>query len=553
MIECPLIKISPQVSCIGLLGFLFLAGYLESKSSKNLQTTLFSLSPTEAKVEDDIALQSVVHIPDVKTSKAPSGTQNVHQESILEKASKDEREAEALVAPKKVNANPQKPPLHPTPSQSLYSGVHSSGDPLGSHTGHLGNADGLHALKIGPLHLGASDLAALKSEQEHIADTQIYGLRAELRSLTENRREILNSLTLQRQSSAVKAAHDEAIADRVRLHRAVGTAATRNLRLAMRAASLARKRAIEAKAIVRNELAIEQVERQRAARLEAQRQAAIATASAAEAAAVSRARAQRADRTRRYHTAMRAYTAQLQRYVATDMDLLGRLRDAEDSAAVGPHIEGSGLWRQPAGPTDLPDVDPALFMGDAPLRDADSLASYKAVHGATQLSQTPTGSSVSRALHQERRELRRLDRLQRDAADGTSANRRRKMSRRRREWLPNPIKLSIDVADSSSSAAASPYTSIEQRDSTALPDGTRISAARRPVALVRIPLGAREVRPAARLFIRIASLFLPRSHLKPPLTAGAQDASARAPHRSPTAPRATVEDRSTEAAAVRAG
>jgi hypothetical protein len=480
-----LIQIPAQAVSVALLGIAVVTVYLVSNQFDHTRAVnLFALSPTEAKIADDVALRSVAHIP--AASKVPRSKNSEDDNSILDRATQDEVEAEALVQPKISQHNRKKVQR----SQSLYSGSHVSGDPIGVHTGHLANADGLRALKMGPLHMGASDLAALKAEQEQIADTQINGLKAELRSLTENRQQILNSLALQRQSSAVKAAHDEAIADRVRLHRAVGTATTRNLRLAMRAEALARKRAIEARAVARNEVAIAQVERQRAARLEAQQQAAIAAASAAEAAAHERARARRSHRARRYHTAMRAYTSQLQKYVATDMDLLGQLRSAEDSAAVEPHIADSGLWRQPAGPADLPDVDPALFMNNAPLRDEDGLAAFKAVRGATQLSQTsgPAGGGpLGRVLSQE---LRGLDRLQLAAAKSSAAALPARAARRRPGGgLAEPMKLAMGAEAAAADAAAS-----EGPAAAAAADGVRISAAQRPVALVRIPLGAHEVR-----------------------------------------------------------
>ena len=81
---------------------------------------------------------------------------------------------------------------------------------------------------------------------------------------------------------------------------------------------------------------------------------------------------------------LHANSEHIQKYVAEDMLLLDRLKNAEERAAPGPHVQGP--WEQyPVG--SLPDIDPAQFMGDAPFRNATSLPEFHVVSGATQLSE----------------------------------------------------------------------------------------------------------------------------------------------------------------------
>jgi len=123
---------------------------------------------------------------------------------------------------------------------------------------------------------------------------------------------------------------------------------------------------------------------QRVSTLQGQNQMALAAAANSESQLRAAEATKRAGTDRRYHQAMSGYTSSLQGSVADDMLTLNRLKVAEEAAAPGPHVISS-VWEQPPTGSTLPDVDPDLFMNDAPLRDIDSLTDpeYKQKPGST--------------------------------------------------------------------------------------------------------------------------------------------------------------------------
>ena len=315
--------------------------------------------------------------------------------------------------------------------------------------------------------------------------------------------------------------------DDLRLHNIANTHDGWGIRRVLNSAREAAKRAQEANVIANNEMAIADAEARRVARLRAQQSAAQDTAARVEAHIRGAATARRAAKASAFGSAMRSYTGQLQGYVAQDMDTLGRLKHAEDSASFGPHI-ASGLFRQPPTPSNLPDVDPSTFMGNAPFRDEGSLADYKAKQpGAmTQLSQEGSigdveQGSIDRAMSQERRQLARLTRMVSGAAGGGGENARRELSGVGGSSVLAPTQALTEQTDSSftqdssslaagsaaptSALAGQSFTSFPAgeklptggvEDVSALDDGALIRDAKPAVGLVRIPLGAHEVLPA---------------------------------------------------------
>jgi len=232
------------------------------------------------------------------------------------------------------------------------------------------------------LHDAQGDLSA-------VTQTQLNGLNSELQTLASTKQSIVQSLQLQRQSTAAKMASDSMYANHVRLNRAMSTSSSRQLRSAMRAAQMAEQRAREASVIQANQDAIARLQMQRVASLQSQNQQALAAAANAESQLRAAEAYKRSNVDRRYHSAMAGYTSSLQGSVADDMLTLDRLKVAEEAAAPGPHVISS-VWEQPPTGSTLPDVDPNLFMNDAPLRDIDSLtdAEYKQKGGTTELAQT---------------------------------------------------------------------------------------------------------------------------------------------------------------------
>ena len=171
-----------------------------------------------------------------------------------------------------------------------------------------------------------------------------------------------------------------------------------------------------------------------------------------------------------------ASAIQVQKYVAEDMNALGQLKSAEDKASVRPQLDTS-VWQQPPTPADLPEVDPALFMGNAPLRDADSLANFKETKGTTQLHEMDgsAGDSIGRAARRAHRELARLDQLR---------------SRRQRKHAAASVSPSEPIKLDTSA--------VRELDGAALADGEHIRHMKQPVGVVRVPLGGNQV-PAALL------------------------------------------------------
>ena len=353
-------------------------------------TALYSLDPDELQVNNDAILQSLAATPAkaarVYGQAATTALASADDDSRkIAKAQADEDEANELASDDQAQL------------QALYSGTFNTGDSLGTHTGSLGNYDTLQALQNLPQTMG-SDMHDKHGDLSAVTQTQLNGLNSELQSLASAKQNIVNSLTVQRQATAAKMASDSMYANHVRLNRATATTSSRQLRAAMRAAQMAEQRAREASVIQANQDAIARMQMQRIATLQGQNQQALAAAANAESQLRAAEAYKQAGVTRRYHQAMAGYTSSLQGSVADDMLTLNRLKVAEEAAAPGPHVISS-VWSQPPTGSTLPDVDPSLFMNDAPLRDIDSLtdAEYKQAKGTTELAQTGTANTLPRA------------------------------------------------------------------------------------------------------------------------------------------------------------
>lgn len=352
-----------------------------SMSEPAPRAALFALDPDELAVNNDAILQSLAVTPG-KAAKAWGKVATTALASadadnkMLVKAQADQDEASELAGDDQAQL------------QALYAGTFNTGDSLGLHTASQGNYDTLQALQNLPKTAG-SDLNDDQGDLSAVTQTQLNGLNSELQSLASTKQSIVNSLKLQRQSTAAKMASDSMYADHIRLNRATATTSSRQLRAAMRAAQMAEQRAREASVIQANQDAIARVQMQRVANLQAHNQQALAAAANAESQLRAAEAYKRANVDNRYHTAMAGYTSSLQGSVADDMLTLNRLKVAEEAAAPGPHVISS-VWEQPPTGSTLPDVDPNLFMNDAPLRDIDSLtdAEYKQKGGTTELAQT---------------------------------------------------------------------------------------------------------------------------------------------------------------------
>jgi hypothetical protein len=363
------------LAVLALVSVAVLSGHLGTAVAP--RASLFALDPDELAVNNDAILQSLATTPskaakswgDVATMDLKSASSD---SQMLKQAQADEDEANELAGDDQAQL------------QALYSGTFSTGDSLGLHTGSLGNYDTLQALQGLPKMVGASmnddhgDLSA-------VTQTQLNGLTSELQSLSSSKQSIVNSLALQRQSTAAKMASDAMYADHVRLNRATATTTSRQMRAAMRAAQMAEQRAREASVIQANQDAIAKLQMQRVAALQGQSQMALAAAADAESQMRAAEAAKRAGTDRRYQSAMAGYTSSLQGSVADDMLTLNHLKVAEEAAAPGPHVISS-VWSKPPMGSTLPDVDPNGnngvvdaagdpwgFMNDAPLRDPDSL------------------------------------------------------------------------------------------------------------------------------------------------------------------------------------
>jgi len=343
-------------------------------------TALYALDPDELQVNNDAILQSLAATP-AKAAKvwgaaATTALASADDDSKkIAQAQADEDEANELAGDDQAQL------------QALYSGTFNTGDSLGMHTGSLGNYDTLQALQSLPQTVG-SDMHDQHGDLSAVTQTQLNGLNSELQSLASAKQNIVNSLTVQRQATAAKMASDSMYANHVRLNRATATTSSRQLRASMRAAQMAEQRAREASVIQANQDAIARMQMQRVATLQAQNQQALAAAANSESQLRAAEAYKQAGITRRYHQAMAGYTSNLQGSVADDMLTLNRLKVAEEAAAPGPHVISS-VWSQPPTGSTLPDVDPSLFMNDAPLRDIDSLtdAEYKQTKGTVELAQ----------------------------------------------------------------------------------------------------------------------------------------------------------------------
>jgi len=364
------------------------------------RNVLFALDPDELAVNNDAILQSLAVTPG-KAAKAWGKVASMALSSadtdgkMLKKAQADEDEANELAGDDQAQL------------QALYSGTFNTGDSLGVHTGSLGNYDTLQALQNLPKTAG-SDLSNDYGDLSAVTQTQLNGLNSELQSLASTKQSIVNSLKLQRQSTAAKMASDSMYANHIRLNRATATTSSRQLRAAMRAAQMAEQRAREASVIQANQDAIARLQMQRVASLQAHNQQALAAAANAESQLRAAEAYKRAMVDNRYHSAMAGYTSSLQGSVADDMLTLNRLKVAEEAAAPGPHVISS-VWEQPPTGSTLPDVDPNLFMNDAPLRDIDSLtdAEYTQKGGTTELAQAGAAKTQQLASMPQAKQLKR--------------------------------------------------------------------------------------------------------------------------------------------------
>jgi len=345
-------------------------------TSPQPRTALFSLDPDELAVNNDAILQSLAITPGksarVWGNRVTSALASADADSrMITKAQADESEANELASDDQAQL------------QALYSGTFNTGDSLGLHTNSLGNYDTMQALQSLPQTVG-SEMNDDHGDLSAVTQTQLNGLNSELQSLATSKQSIVDSLTVQRQATAAKMASDAMYADHVRLNRATATSSSRQMRSAMRAAQIAEQRAREASVIQANQDAIARLQMQRVATLQGQNQMALAAAANSESQLRAAEATKRAGTDRRYHQAMSGYTSSLQGSVADDMLTLNRLKVAEEAAAPGPHVISS-VWEQPPTGSNLPDVDPDLFMNDAPLRDIDSLTDpeYKQKPGST--------------------------------------------------------------------------------------------------------------------------------------------------------------------------
>ena len=369
-----------SLAMLALAAVVFLTSSIPSPNET--RSALFALDPDELAVNNDAILQSLAVTPGKMAkawgNKATAALASASaDDNMILKAKEDEDEANELAGDDQAQL------------QALYSGTFNTGDSLGLHTNSLGNYDTMQALQNLPQTMGSAmnddhgDLSA-------VTQTQLNGLTSELQSLSSTKQSIVNSLTVQRQATAAKMASDAMYADHVRLNRATATTSSRQMRAAMRAAQMAEQRAREASVIQANQDAIARLQMQRVATLQGQNQMALAAAANAESQLRAAEAYKRSNIDRRYHQAMSGYTSSLQGSVADDMLTLNRLKVAEEAAAPGPHVISS-VWEKPPVGSTLPDVDPNLFMNDAPLRDIDSLTSaeYKQSPGSTtELAQT---------------------------------------------------------------------------------------------------------------------------------------------------------------------
>jgi hypothetical protein len=466
-----------QFVLVGLLG-VFVVAVTASISIQSTQLELFSYDSSNTEWDSAAVLQNLLNAPKMEANDFAHKVRMYDKaadkySAVMAQAEKDESDAEQIATRDK---------------QELTT--------LRSLSKTQDDASGDADINFNP---------ASSSDSESDADLKdkLSGLDSKLQSL---------SLASALHPRALSAFSNTRYTDDLRFHSAVNQQDGWGIRQDLNAARVAAKRADEANVIANNEMAIADAQARRVARLQARQAAARNVAAAVEAHMRGAADSRRAAKAGAYDSAMRGFTGKLQGYVAQDMDTLGRLKHVEDSAAFGPHV-ASGLFRQAPTPAGLPDVDPATFMGNAPFRDADSLADYKAAPGSTtELSEQPPAGgadSISRVMRQERRQLARLTKM---AAGGAAAALASPTDDSDAAGLAptqalNEQPLSGDAAGPAAAAGQS-FTSfptgekaadgaLGDRDVEALDDGALIRDARPAVGVVRIPLGAHEVRAAA--------------------------------------------------------
>ena len=469
------------MALVGLLG-IFVVTVIASMSIQITRSELFSYDSSNTEWDSAAVLQNLLNAPKMEAVDYAQKVDMFKREAdkysaVMAQAEKDESNAEKLAADDKAELSA----LHSLSRNQEDSSI----DNVKKSFDSLGGSSNSNLQK---------QLSDVESKLQTLSLAHAYHPRA-LSSLGNTR-----------------------YTDDLRFHRSVNDQDGWSIRQVLNAARTAAKRAEEANVIANNEMAIADAEARRVARLQAQQSAARNAAVQVETNIRRSANSRRAAKSSAFDAAMRGFTGQLQGYVAQDMDTLGRLKHSEDSAAFGPHV-ASGLFRQAPTPSDLPDVDPATFMGNAPFRDEGSLADYKAVSpgATTQLSEQAAtdavaDGSISRAMRQERRQLARLTKMAASPAHGGS---------------PPPAGYAAqavvtadlaatqalteqaggaggDGAGPAGGGAGQSFTSfpagekvpgggLDGADVGALDDGALIRDARPAVGLVRIPLGAHEV------------------------------------------------------------
>jgi hypothetical protein len=294
-----------QALVLGLLAVVSIASVAVFSRHQQSATELFHMSASELGwASTDPIVSSLAQN---SASSYANAAQNAmasakHDDNIISEASRDEHAAQAVA--KKDEAE----------LSSLYQGRYfNTGDPLGLHTNDLPDLESISSLNGRfSMALDAADSDADDTMVNHVTNTQLSGLESELNDLASKKDSIVDSLMLQRQSTAVTAAHDATYADSIRLRRAQNLNIARAIRAAMQAAKIAKVRAREASVIQQNEDAIARIARERAARLSSYRSSSMSGSLQTQSNMRKTVQDQRDAADRRYHSAMGMYTNKLQ-------------------------------------------------------------------------------------------------------------------------------------------------------------------------------------------------------------------------------------------------
>lgn len=282
------------------------------------------------------------------------------------------------------------------------------------------------------------------------------------------------------------------------------------------------------------------------------------------------------------------------------MATLGQLKIAEEKAAFGPRI-GTSTWQEPPHSNDLPDIDPSMFMGDAPFRNETTLPEFKQADSTQQLSEQDVpqvtaednGDSILRVMHEANEELKVLDGRKAAAAarerrmDTAQLAVHSKVAAQLQQLRAVASRVGVSVGGSkskgsSSSSSASPVPSLSSSASMADVMGARQQqAAGCDQELLAVPAAPRKNRPTAAAVAAAGGSFtsFPEASLKSvegsrgdvealddgelirnakapvarvAVPLGAHQDASRPLSRAVTAPKPTIVDASTEAMAVRA-